>query len=87
MLVVSLAIYQNMCFAHMQEAKRDIKRMGPLRESNPGPPAPKAGIMPLDQADCMRWEEKYNYSPKLDTPVCVFLFVVDFNFNHSTMVR
>jgi hypothetical protein len=24
---------------------------GPLRESNPGPPAPEAGIMPLDQAD------------------------------------
>ena len=24
---------------------------GPLGESNPGPPAPEAGIMPLDQAD------------------------------------
>lgn len=24
---------------------------GPIRESNPGPPAPEAGIMPLDQLD------------------------------------
>ena len=24
---------------------------GPLRASNPGPPAPEAGIIPLDQAD------------------------------------
>jgi hypothetical protein len=27
------------------------KKKGPLRESNPGPPAPKAGIIPLDQVD------------------------------------
>jgi ESSS subunit of NADH:ubiquinone oxidoreductase (complex I) len=27
------------------------KQNGPLRESNPGPPAPEAGIMPLDQVD------------------------------------
>jgi hypothetical protein len=27
------------------------KEKGPIRESNPGPPAPKAGIMPLDQSD------------------------------------
>jgi hypothetical protein len=26
-------------------------KIGPLGESNPGPPAPEAGIMPLDQAD------------------------------------
>ena len=25
------------------------KKYGPLRELNPGPPAPEAGIMPLDQ--------------------------------------
>ena len=25
------------------------KNYGPLRELNPGPPAPEAGIMPLDQ--------------------------------------
>jgi hypothetical protein len=24
---------------------------GPIRESNPGPPAPEAGIIPLDQLD------------------------------------
>ena len=29
-----------------------IKRKGPFRESNPGPPAPEAGIIPLDQTDC-----------------------------------
>jgi hypothetical protein len=28
-----------------------LLQKGPLRESNPGPPAPEAGIMPLDQAD------------------------------------
>ena len=28
--------------------KRDLKK-GPVRESNPGPLAPKARIMPLDQ--------------------------------------
>ena len=27
--------------------------MGRIRESNPGPPAPKAGIMPLDQCDTL----------------------------------
>ncbi|TNV86769.1 hypothetical protein FGO68_gene16368 [Halteria grandinella] len=26
-----------------------VKNYGPLRELNPGPPAPEAGIMPLDQ--------------------------------------
>ena len=26
---------------------------GPFRESNPGPPAPKAGIIPLDQTDAV----------------------------------
>lgn len=26
-----------------------IKKTGPLRDLNPGPPAPKAGIIPLDQ--------------------------------------
>ena len=26
-----------------------MKKSGPLRELNPGPPAPEAGIMPLDQ--------------------------------------
>ena len=25
------------------------KRTGPVRDLNPGPPAPKAGIIPLDQ--------------------------------------
>jgi hypothetical protein len=33
-----------------KKTKRQIKG-GPIRESNPGPPAPKAGIMPLDQSD------------------------------------
>lgn len=27
----------------------NIKKIGPLRDLNPGPPAPKAGIIPLDQ--------------------------------------
>ena len=27
----------------------ECKKFGPLRELNPGPPAPEAGIMPLDQ--------------------------------------
>ena len=26
-----------------------MQKYGPLRELNPGPPAPEAGIMPLDQ--------------------------------------
>jgi hypothetical protein len=29
----------------------NVVQNGPIRESNPGPPAPKAGIMPLDQSD------------------------------------
>lgn len=29
------------------------KKAGPLRGSNPGPPAPEAGIIPLDQVDKM----------------------------------
>ena len=29
---------------------RQEQKRGPLRESNPGPPAPEAGIIPLDQA-------------------------------------
>ncbi len=42
----------------IEDGKRDLpcqpkKRNGPLRESNPGPPAPKAGIIPLDQADAI----------------------------------
>lgn len=28
---------------------REEKKQGPLRDLNPGPPAPKAGIIPLDQ--------------------------------------
>jgi hypothetical protein len=28
-----------------------LLKEGRFRESNPGPPAPKAGIMPLDQTD------------------------------------
>ena len=32
------------------------KGNGPIRESNPGPPAPKAGIMPLDQSDVVAME-------------------------------
>ena len=30
------------------------QKEGPLRESNPGPPAPEAGIIPLDQAAAHR---------------------------------
>jgi hypothetical protein len=29
----------------------DAEKQGPLRGLNPGPPAPEAGIIPLDQAD------------------------------------
>jgi hypothetical protein len=32
---------------------RKQKKWGPLRESNPGPPVPETGIIPLDQADGM----------------------------------
>ena len=30
---------------------KNCKKLGVFRESNPRPPAPKAGIIPLDQAD------------------------------------
>ena len=34
------------------ENKEAVKKEnGPIRESNSGPPAPKAGIIPLDQLD------------------------------------
>ena len=32
-----------------KKGKENKKVMGPVRESNPGPLAPKARIMPLDQ--------------------------------------
>ena len=35
---------------HVSKMKA-FQQKGPIRESNPGPPAPKAGIMPLDQSD------------------------------------
>ena len=41
----------------LQKSWRDVarnvacKRVGPHGDLNPGPPAPKAGIIPLDQAD------------------------------------
>ena len=34
-----------------KENSKHKQKGGPIRESNPGPPAPKAGIMPLDQSD------------------------------------
>ena len=34
---------------HPNKIKRSKQNNGLVRESNPGPPAPKAGIMPLDQ--------------------------------------
>lgn len=34
------------------------KVYGPLRELNPGPPAPEAGIIPLDQADTFSSRKK-----------------------------
>ena len=43
-----------------------MEAKGPIRESNPGPPAPKAGIMPLDQSDSLAQKgfSKYTY-PRL----------------------
>ena len=45
-----------------------MKKKGPLRESNSGPPAPEAGIMPLDQVDNlllqMRLRFAYNFSAR-----------------------
>ena len=39
-----------------QEAKQ--KDIGPIRESNPGPPPPEGGIIPLDQLDMSdKWIE------------------------------
>ena len=38
----------------------DQKAIGPFRESNPGPPAPKAGIIPLDQMDTVSMFHFYN---------------------------
>ena len=35
----------------MDKKTKGTLKGGPIRESNPGPPAPKAGIMPLDQSD------------------------------------
>ena len=35
---------------------------GPFRESNPGPPAPEAGIIPLDQTDNLF---RYYFADKL----------------------
>jgi hypothetical protein len=36
---------------YIGKMKQKQKLKGPLRESNSGPPAPEAGIMPLDQVD------------------------------------
>ena len=35
--------------------KQSKKNSGPFRDSNSGPPAPKAGIIPLDQTDTVTW--------------------------------
>jgi hypothetical protein len=37
-----------------------LQKIGPFRESNPGPPAPKAGIMPLDQTDLSHYTTRKN---------------------------
>ena len=42
---------------HLQLAKK-----GRIRDSNPGPPAPKAGIMPLDQSDLTTWTYPFGCS-------------------------
>ena len=41
------------------------KESGPLRESNPGPPAPKAGIIPLNQVDSTHRAKKLVDNPKI----------------------
>lgn len=39
-----------------------MQKYGPLRELNPGPPAPEAGIMPLDQvATVISLSERVSY--------------------------
>ena len=38
--------------------KRDLKK-GPVRESNPGPLAPKARIMPLDQQAILKLKSTF----------------------------
>ncbi len=39
------------CSKSFDGQKEILNLNGPIRESNPGPPAPEAGIMPLDQLD------------------------------------
>lgn len=41
-----MIIYLNI---NIKNINFSIKKTGPLRDLNPGPPAPKAGIIPLDQ--------------------------------------
>ena len=47
-------------------------KYGPLRELNPGPPAPEAGIMPLDQvATVMSLSERVSYVLFRKCLVCI----------------
>ena len=39
----------------------NYQKDGPLRGLNPGPPAPKAGIIPLDQVDVVIIGNNNNY--------------------------
>ncbi len=47
--------------AGTRQSEREQNKKGPIRESNPGPPAPKAGIMPLDQSDVAHRCIRKNY--------------------------
>ena len=51
------------------------QKRGPLGESNPGPPAPEAGIMPLDQADVTCGRKKHIYI-HVNYKVCSSVFVI-----------
>ena len=41
-----------------EESFANKLQKGRLRESNPGPPAPEAGIIPLDQGDLRDFKDK-----------------------------
>ena len=48
------------------------EKAGPIRKSNPGPPAPEAGIMPLDQLDELIIEIKDSiYNKLLNNQKCL----------------
>ena len=61
----------------MIEKRLNKSYVGRLRDLNPGPPVPEAGIIPLDQADTLL-HQKLQYK--------LFLYTITLSFQPSTEV-